>query len=86
MAYYSTNHIPMGRRLLGSAVKNVAVEQGISGQVFGSRPTYLAMGHLCFDSVEAFQAAFGPHADVIMSDIANYTNSKPTIQISEVKL
>ena len=86
MEYYCTNHIPMVRRLLGSAVKNVAVEQGISGQAFGSRPAYLAMGHLYFDSVEAFQAAFGPHADVIMSDIANYTNSKPTIQISEVKL
>jgi len=74
MAYYSTNHIPMVRHLLGSAVKNVAVEQGTSGQAFGSRPAYLAMGRLCFDSVEAFQAAFGPHAEVIMNDIANYTN------------
>ena len=56
MAYYCTNHIPMVRRLLGSAVKNVAVEQGISGQVLGSRPTYLAMGHLCFDSVRSFSS------------------------------
>jgi len=44
------------------------------------------MGHLYFDTVEAFQAAFGPHADPIMADIPNYTDIQPTIQISEVKI
>ncbi len=44
------------------------------------------MGHLYFDSVEAFQAVFGPHAGPIMGDIPNYTNVQPTIQVSEVKL
>ncbi|MBA3344463.1 MAG: EthD family reductase [Gemmatimonadales bacterium] len=38
-----------------------------------------AMGHLYFDCVEAFQAAFGPHAGAIMGDIPNYTNVQPTI-------
>ena len=45
-----------------------------------------AMGHLYFDSAEAFQAAFGPHAQEIMADIPNYTDIQPTIQISEVKV
>jgi uncharacterized protein (TIGR02118 family) len=45
-----------------------------------------ALGHLLFDSVEAFQAGFGPHAQEIMADIPNYTNVEPAIQISEVKL
>ena len=44
------------------------------------------MGHLLFDSVEAFQQSFGPHAETIMGDIPNYTNTQPTIQVSEVKL
>ena len=44
------------------------------------------MGHLLFDSVGGFQAAFEPHAARIMGDIPNYTNSTPTIQISEIKL
>ena len=44
------------------------------------------MGHLYFDSVEAYQAAFGPHAGAIMDDIPNYANIQPTIQVSEVKL
>ena len=30
------------------------------------------MGHLLFDSVEAFQEAFAPHAQAIVGDIPNY--------------
>jgi uncharacterized protein (TIGR02118 family) len=44
------------------------------------------MGHLYFDSLADFQAAFGPHAKDIMADIPNYTDIQPTIQISEVKI
>lgn len=42
------------------------------------------MCHLYCDSVEAFNAAFGPHAKEIMGDIANYTDLQPQLQISEV--
>jgi uncharacterized protein (TIGR02118 family) len=58
----------------------------MSGAAPGSRPAYVAMGHLYFDSAEAFQTAFGPHAQTIMADIPNYTDIQPTIQISEVKI
>jgi uncharacterized protein (TIGR02118 family) len=44
------------------------------------------MGHLYFDTLEAFQAAFGPHAQAFMADIPNYTDIEPTLQISDVKL
>jgi uncharacterized protein (TIGR02118 family) len=86
MGYYCDKHIPMVKEKLGSACKSVAVEQGLAGGQPGSPPTYIAMGHLYFDSVEAFQAAFGPHAKEIMGDIPNYTKIQPTIQISEVKI
>jgi uncharacterized protein (TIGR02118 family) len=43
------------------------------------------MAHLTFDSLEAFQKAFGPHAEAIMSDVPNYTNSQPAVQISQIK-
>jgi len=46
---------------------------------------YIAMGHLYFDSVAAFQTAFGPHAESMRRDIPNFTDIQPTIQISEVK-
>src|SRR5262249_51221866 len=86
MDYYCRSHIPMVRQKLGAACKNAAVEQGIGGATPGSRPGFIAMGHLYFDSVEAFQTAFGPHSQAIMADILNYTDIQPTIQISDVKL
>ncbi len=86
MTYYINRHIPMVRQLLGSALRGVSVEQGISGEEPGSPAPYVAMGHLLFDSVEAFQTSFGPHAQAIMEDIPNYTNSETIVQISEVKL
>jgi uncharacterized protein (TIGR02118 family) len=86
MDCYCSSHIPMVREKLGAACKGVAVEQGIGGATPGSRPGFIAMGHLYFDSIEAFQKAFGPHADVIIADIANYTDIQPAIQFSDVKL
>ena len=86
MAYYCDRHMPMVRQLLGGTLKGMSVEQGISGVEPGSRPSYLALGHLLFESVAAFQTAWGPHAQKIIGDIPNYTNSPPTIQISEVRM
>ena len=86
MGYYINHHIVMVQQLLGARLKGVAVEQGISGVQPGSSASYIAMGHLLFDSVEDFQTSFGPHAPAIVGDIPNYTNSEPIIQISEVKL
>ena len=60
MSYYCTKHIPMVRQLLGPALKKVAVEEGIAGMTPGSSATYIALGHLYFESVAAFQEAFTP--------------------------
>ena len=84
MDYYCNSHIPMVRQKLGAACKGAAVEQGMAGATPGSRPAFIAMGHVYFDSVEAFQTAFGPHADAIMAD--NCTDIQPTLQISEVRI
>lgn len=86
IAYYCKTHIPLVQRLVGAALKGVAVEQGIAGGAAGSAPPYMAIGQLQFDSVEAFQASFGPHTQEIMTDIPHYTNVQPVIQVSEVKL
>jgi len=86
MTYYLTKHMPMVQQKLGSALKGSAVEGGLSGGQPGSPPTFVAMGHLLFDTVESFQHAFGPHAEAILGDIPNFTNTQPTVQVSEVKL
>jgi uncharacterized protein (TIGR02118 family) len=84
--YYCDTHIPLVRRLLRPALQGVAVEHGIAGATPGSPAPYLVIGELQFDSVEAFQSAFGPHSQEILSDVPRYTNIQPVIQISEMKL
>lgn len=86
MAYYLDRHMPMVEQKLGASLRGSSVEQGIGGIEPGSAPAYAAMGHLLFDSVDAFQQSFGPHAAAIVGDVPNYTNIQPIIQVSEVKL
>jgi len=86
MSYYCETHIPMVQKLLGSACTNVAVEQGLAAMAPGSLPTYVAMGHLYCNSLADFQSSFGPNAEVILSDIPNYTDTTYIVQISEVKI
>lgn len=85
MNYYLTSHIPMVKQLLGSALQGCVVEQGVSGGAPGSKPEFSTLCHLRFDSVEAFQKAFGPHAAQIQNDIQNYSSVQPIIQINDVK-
>ncbi|HJS91366.1 MAG TPA: EthD family reductase [Steroidobacteraceae bacterium] len=86
MGYYTSKHLPMVKRLCGPACKSIAADRGINAGQPGSSPPYIAAGYLTFDSVEAFEKAFGPHAGEILGDIPNYTNAKPVIQISEIAL
>ncbi len=85
MAYYTSKHMPMVQKKVLTC-KGIAAEKGVAGGTPGSQPTYIAIGHLLFDSVAAFESGFGPHADEILADIPNYTNTQPVIQISEITL
>lgn len=84
--YYCDTHVPLVHQQLGDALKSLAVDSGLAGGAPGDAATYIAMAHLTFDSVEAFQGAFGPAADTLLSDIPNFTNMQPTIQISQIIL
>lgn len=86
MQYYCNTHIPLVKEKLGAACRRIDVDQGVGGAEPGSKPAFIAMAHLLFDSVDAFQKAFAPHADAILGDIPNYTDVQPIIQISEVRL
>jgi len=84
--YYLRRHMPMVQQRLGKPLRRVAVEHGLAGGGPGEPAPFLALAHLHFDSLEAFQSAFEPHAGPILADVPNYTNTRPVIQISEVKL
>ena len=62
MDYYVNSHMPMVQQKLGAACKGMSIERGLAGGAPGSQPTYVAMVHLRFDSVQSFQNAFGPQA------------------------
>jgi uncharacterized protein (TIGR02118 family) len=86
MAYYLGTHIPLVQQKLSGALRGTAVDQGLGGTEPGSPPAYIAICHLLFDSVEAYKEAFEPHAQAIVGDIPNYTNTQPIVQVSAVKL
>jgi uncharacterized protein (TIGR02118 family) len=86
MKYYVTHHMPMVRDKCAPECKSIAAEGGVAGGEPGAPAPYIAVGHLTFDSVAAFQKSFGPHAPEILADVPNYTNTKPIIQISEIAL
>ncbi len=84
MNYYCNTHLPLVKKLLGDALKFSSVDKGMGGAEPGSQAPYIAIGHLFFDTLDAFQQSFGPNAEQIMSDIPNYTNTQPQVQINEV--
>jgi uncharacterized protein (TIGR02118 family) len=83
-AYYRDKHMPMVKAKMGASLKYYTIDKGLAGATPEAPSTYVCMGHLFCDSVEAFQAGFGPHAKEILGDIPNYTDLSPAIQISEV--
>ncbi len=82
--YYRDQHMPLVKARMGEHCRSYTVDKGLAGGAPGQPATYVAMCHLYCDSVESFQAGFGPHAQEIMADIPNYTNLAPVVQISEV--
>jgi uncharacterized protein (TIGR02118 family) len=86
MDYYCKSHTPMLLQKLGPACKGISIVQGLSGMMPGTPAPFFVLADLLFESVEAFQSAFAPHATEIMADVPKYTSLQPVIQISEVKM
>ncbi len=82
--YYRDKHMPLLKQRMGDACVRYTVDKGLAGGAPGAPPLYIGMCHIFSESVEAFQAGFGPHAAEIMADIPNYTDLAPVMQISEV--
>ena len=82
--YYRSTHMPLVKSRMGANCMYYTDDKGLGGGAPGSAATYVGMCHIYCDSVEAFQAGFGPHAKEIMADIPNYTDVAPIVQISEV--
>ena len=84
--YYLNRHMPMAIEKLGSSLKGVSVEYGVSGVLPGTKPAYVVMCNYTFDSAEAFLTAFMPHAQILQGDMPSYTDIEPIMQFSEIKI
>ena len=81
-AYYRDRHMPMVKSLMGDYCQSYAIDTATASSAADA--PFIAMGHLFCESMDAFQAGFGPHAEQIMADIPNYSNQKPVLQFSDV--
>jgi uncharacterized protein (TIGR02118 family) len=82
--YYRDMHMPLLKARMGESCRYYTIDRGLAGGAPSSTPAFVAMCHVYCDSVDAFQAGFGPHAAEIMADVLNYTDLQPLLQISEV--
>lgn len=78
--YYVNKHIVLAHRLLDPVG---LVRSEVDKAADASSP-FTAVGHLYFNSMEEFQNGFFAHAAEFGEDLANYTDTIPQMQISEI--
>jgi uncharacterized protein (TIGR02118 family) len=80
--YYVKTHIPLVQARWGSlGLKGVQVLNGV-GSPGGPAPAIL-ITLLDFESAQAFQTAVETHGEEVMGDVANFTDTKPSIQFND---
>ncbi|NIJ52908.1 EthD family reductase [Dyadobacter arcticus] len=80
--YYLNEHIPLVRkRLTPLGLNKIDIEEGLAGGVPGTPPAYIIVAKLSFDSLEILQNALGTHGPELISDIANFTDVQPVMQL-----
>jgi uncharacterized protein (TIGR02118 family) len=86
-AYYAQKHMKMvTKKLTPMGLVKVEIDKGIGGMPPGSQPPYLAVGYLIFNSIEEMQKALAQASEELNSDIPNFTNVQPQIQICEITM
>jgi uncharacterized protein (TIGR02118 family) len=83
--YYVKRHMALVQQRLGSlGLRRWEVDRGVAGGAPGAPAPFACVGHIYFDSVDAFQKAMAPHGKELFADVPNFTNITPQVQISEI--
>src|SRR5262245_52315728 len=82
--YYLNQHMPLVEKRMGKYLKSYSIEKGVSGAAPGQSAAYVVVCRLVCESIQDFQAGFGPHVKEIQGDMAKYTDIVPTIQFNEI--
>ena len=82
--YHINHHVPFVHELLAPlGLRSYEIDRGISAPNPKDPPGFLVMEHLVFNNVDTVHKAFIQTAKPILDDVKNFTNCKPSIQISE---
>ncbi len=83
-AYYQARHRQLLMdRLAEHGLQRVEMDKALADGA-GGKPPVVAAAHLIFTDMAGFQKGMAAHGREIMGDIANYTDTTPTILISEM--
>ena len=83
--YFLNHHIPLVETALDAGESDrIKVALGLSGAAPGEPAAYQAVMLISFDSITAFYHRWRRENHRIMGDIANFTNTRPEVQLSEV--
>lgn len=81
--YYLKDHRAAIERTWAGLLKDAYFVRGISGGAADAPPTYHIMAQLSFASMDDLKKALERGGE-LFADIPNFTDIKPTVQISEV--
>ena|ERR1700750_2391021 len=82
--YYLQKHVPMVRsRCQPLGLSRLDLIRGIS-TLNGGQPGFELIGILTFESKEQMQSALAQAGEEILSDIPNFTNISPYIQLNDL--
>lgn len=83
--YYLNTHGPLvNEQLSGRGLLKLEVDKGISSPDPSEPAPFVAIAYLTFNTVEEVHEVFKASGREIMGDIPNFTDIKPTFQISEI--
>lgn len=82
--YYRHTHCTMVEDLLREyGCLRVEIDKGLAGGN-GAPAPFVAVGHIIVDTLEGFQKGMAKHGKQMTDDIPNYTNTTPTILVSQM--
>ena len=78
--YYLTKHVPMVASFFGTRIE---VQKGVASPL-GGAVAFVCIARIWVNSADHFKATMEKHGEKILSDIRNYTNIEPVVQVDEV--
>ena len=82
--YYLDKHqAAVHQKLQPLGLVRKEVDRGVGTAQPGAQAPFIAMAHMYFDCMEDTQKCLA-HAAELMSDVPNFTDIQPQVQISEV--